>query len=81
VIENIIIIGEWATRPRHKSPAALCLSFETILLRGEYFPCPANPEACVEWQYGADWRIPKRVSHRNEVINPEHHIRKRDNLK
>lgn len=81
VIENVIIIGEWATRPEHKSPASFANSFTSILLRGEYFLCPANPEICVEWQYGADWRIPKRVAHRNEVINPEHRIRKKDNLK
>ena len=76
VIENVIIKGEWATRPYHKSPVKFIKQFEKVLLRGEYFLCPSPIEECVEWQYGKNWKTPIKVGHRDEVINPEHKIKK-----
>jgi hypothetical protein len=83
IIENRVIseCGKWELRPNHKGPAHFGESFRPQLLRGEYFLVPFDAEEALAWHYGADWRTPKRVEHRNEVINPEHHIRKRDNLK
>jgi phosphorylcholine metabolism protein LicD len=72
IIENSILSGDWYLRPYHHSPAKYFKKFSEVELRGHKFLSPYPPEKYIEWHYGSDWRTPKRVGHRNEVINPEH---------
>ncbi len=42
-------------------PAKFLDTLETIEFLGRTFKCPSDPEAFLEFQYGKDWRTPKRT--------------------
>lgn len=80
IIENVIIIGKWATRPYYKIPAKFLKKTEYIKLQDIFFPCPHPAKEACAWQYGQNWRTPIKTNKRDDVINPEHHITKKDGI-
>jgi hypothetical protein len=81
IIENMVLIGHWITRRHYKGPAHFFDTYEMFKIRGIEFPCPAPGRDACAWLYGPDWQTPKHVKHRNQVINPEHKITKKDGLR
>jgi hypothetical protein len=80
-VENSVLIGNYRTRPIWKTPVFLVQNeIEYAEIRGHKFPILAKPEIVLEWQYGKDWRIPTHKKSRNESVNPEGHITKKDRI-
>jgi len=80
IIENLILIGEWRTRRKYKSPDKYLQNVDYRPIAGVLFPVPSPAEECCQWQYGSNWKTPLKVKHRNEVINSEHKITAKDNI-
>jgi hypothetical protein len=80
IVENIIQIGKWMTRPNHKGPAKFFNTFEKVKLQNYYFYCATPTKEVMEFHYGKNWRIPIKAGHRNEVITADHFIHKSDGI-
>ena len=71
IIENLIKVGDYYLRPRHKIPSKLFKNYAPVELRNKEFDAPYPPEHYLAWYYGIDWRIPTRIDHRNDIISAE----------
>lgn len=71
IIENLVKVGDYYLRPRHKIPEKLFKNFAPVELRNHLFDAPYPPENYLTWCYSPDWKIPKKVNHRNEIIRKE----------
>lgn len=70
VIEPLTLSADGTQRmlPMHNTPARFFETPETATIRSVEFPVLSPAQEVLEWYYGNDWRIPRKVEHRNNCI-------------